>query len=474
MLLGYNAVERNTKELHPPVAQIWAIFNLYLDNVDPLLKVVHAPSFQKQLLQAVQNMDSLEAEVEILLFSIYFSAMISIPTEDCLSMFKESRVTLLERYRFGLEQCLIRSNFLMKPSLPVLQALVLYLATSLHAPFPSPKESLLALSIQMARTMNFHIEQPDHPSSGPQFATLGQRTRTEMRRRLWWHIMTLDVRIAEETDKDPIIWEGMWNVKMPSNLDDAELDMTSSLPIPPRAGETFDADVYLTQNSDTATDQRGSHDRRTDLSFTLMRMDINYAARRFSFSQDFCTVNGYDALCTVEERVKSVERLVKDMDRRYLQFCNRNDAFSFFERNAAKLILSRHFLVVQKNRQPAEVLQNCILVLEAAAGMRRTHKKWGWLLRSHVELVALELLWNCLSTMTSPAFGGENSNPSSEHLAGRLQHAWALAEIAFQRGKEDELHLCYGSQWTRIADLRDVAIAIREGALDSGHIVEVV
>jgi hypothetical protein len=85
------------RELHPPLIQIWTLWHLFVENVDPLLKIFHAPSFNRQILHVVQDLDSMDAGAETLLFSVFHAAIISITDEECLQVLKEPRVELLER-----------------------------------------------------------------------------------------------------------------------------------------------------------------------------------------------------------------------------------------------------------------------------------------------------------------------------------------------------------------------------------------
>jgi hypothetical protein len=82
--------------------------------------------------------------------------------------------------------------------------------------------------------------------------------------------------------------------------------------------------------------------------------------------------------------------------------------------------------------------------------MRRTHKRWSWSLRNYVELDALELLWKCLA-----------KEPATESGDSEVMHALALGDVAWNRGVEDELGLCYVEKWSRIKQLRDTALALR-------------
>lgn len=252
--------------------------------------------------------------------------------------------------------------------------------------------------------------------------------------------MTLDVQYAEYTKTDPIITEAMWTTRLPSNFNDGELDALSQVPIPPPTGETYNPDMDITQNLPRDDPQKGY---RTDVSFSLARLEIMHAVRRYSFSKEFSTLNGYEYLSTPLARVHFVNDLVQRINQDYLQFWKGNDFLGFFERNAVKVMLSK-MLIIAKQDWPATPgrLHDYVQVLEAAAGLRRTHPKRAWLVRQPVELDTIELLWRYFATQ-------EGIN----HESSRVQHAWKLAEKAMESGEREDLATCYPSQWSRIQKL---------------------
>jgi hypothetical protein len=324
----------------------------------------------------------------------------------------------------------------------------------------APIEVLLALAVRLAMKLGIH----EHVSLTSQqpgaFVTIAQKTEREMQRRLWWHILALDVQVAEYSGSDPTLWEGMWTCKMPDNVDDVELDDSSALPLPPRPGEVFNPDAHIpTEDSDNLGDFLDRYQRQTDMSYALLRIEMSYMMRQFSFSERFCKVNLYRYLSTELERTQALERHMNSINQRFLKFCTRNDMFSFFERNAVKLILSRHLMMmVKKDKSAEEVLHNAIMVLEAAASMRKTHVKWSWSLRWYVELDALEVLWRCLGSIASSNGGATGSLGTSKE---EVDHGWVLGDIAFKRGEEDGLHRCYDDKWSRIRVTRDAALRFR-------------
>lgn len=102
---------------------------MFLDNVNPLIKVIHAPTTQQQILETSTNLASVSKGMEALLFSIYLLAITSIDDVRCKEVFGEERILLLARYQFGTQQALLNAEFLRPSSLAVLQALLIYLVS---------------------------------------------------------------------------------------------------------------------------------------------------------------------------------------------------------------------------------------------------------------------------------------------------------------------------------------------------------
>jgi Fungal specific transcription factor domain len=361
------------------------------------------------------------------------------------------------RYRYALEQCFARSKSLAQPSIASLQALVLFLITTHYSPTSAPVNSLLALAISLALQLNLHQDPLQTSQGQSSYSTVADRTSTEIRRRLWWHIMTLDVQYAEITRTDPLISETMWTTRFPDSLNDGELDASCKLPIPPQTGKVFDPGTFAIP---AAAPHGGEQEnRRTDTSFALLRIEMMHVLRRQGFSEQFCANSGYNYLSTSAARIRFLEDLVQRVNQKFLQSCQGNDFLSFFERNAVKLVLSKHLMLAKQDEPARDRLRNCIKVLEAAVGLRKAHPRWAWLLRQPVELDSLELLWECLAAQS----GTDQLDGDADR-----QHAWRLAEKAIESGERDDLAACYPMQWSRIQNLYTRAIELRSAQTQTG------
>lgn len=97
MILGSDSFPADVSLLHPSPPQIGLLWTTYLENVDPLYKIFHASSFEKQLLQSVQDLQTVHPDVETMLFAVYFAGVASLTDEECLSRFHEAKVVKLKR-----------------------------------------------------------------------------------------------------------------------------------------------------------------------------------------------------------------------------------------------------------------------------------------------------------------------------------------------------------------------------------------
>lgn len=193
--------------LHPPEHQARQFWNIYKENVEPLVKVLHVPTFEPTILNAAANIEKVSKGLEAWLFVIYYGAVTSISPAECRNKWGEERSTLLTRFRFGLEQALARANFLYCDEILILQAFVVYLIVLRCNDDARKIWTLTGLVVRIAQTLGIHRDGTHFDL--PPF-------EIEMRRRLWWQVCILDARSAEDQGCDPSIHEALFDTKMVS------------------------------------------------------------------------------------------------------------------------------------------------------------------------------------------------------------------------------------------------------------------
>jgi hypothetical protein len=74
-VLGYNSSTVDLRPLHPLPSQLPFYFQVYVEKVDPVLKMLHKPSLEKMMKEAADDLDSVDRSQEALLFGIYFAVI---------------------------------------------------------------------------------------------------------------------------------------------------------------------------------------------------------------------------------------------------------------------------------------------------------------------------------------------------------------------------------------------------------------
>lgn len=113
--------------LFPSRGQSTHLWQVYFNNVDVLLKVLHIPTTQPAVFAAINNPKTASQDLNALLFSIYFAAVTSLHQVDTLIIFGEDRQSVLKRFQRGLEVSLHSAAFLDSPTIVSLQAMSIYL-----------------------------------------------------------------------------------------------------------------------------------------------------------------------------------------------------------------------------------------------------------------------------------------------------------------------------------------------------------
>lgn len=112
---------------HPPPALIFTLWQVFLRNVDPMMKLFHSPTIQNVILEASADLNNVPRNVECLMFAIYSVAVNSMTETACFAAMNENKSTLLTRYQLRCRQALQNAEFLGSSDLTILQAYMLFL-----------------------------------------------------------------------------------------------------------------------------------------------------------------------------------------------------------------------------------------------------------------------------------------------------------------------------------------------------------
>lgn len=127
-VLDINSTPNYTYTLHPSPSQILKLWQIFLTNVNPLIKIIHQPTLQHSI-ESIADVEKMPRGLEALMFAIYGAAVLSMRDGECQATFGESRSILQFRYNLGARRSLSRARFMGTSDIIVLQALVIYLVS---------------------------------------------------------------------------------------------------------------------------------------------------------------------------------------------------------------------------------------------------------------------------------------------------------------------------------------------------------
>ncbi|RMZ73014.1 C6 transcription factor [Pyrenophora seminiperda CCB06] len=436
-IFGYSSSSVDMQALHPGQQQALDFWEVYKENVESLVKVLHIPTHEPIVLDAFAHLDKVGRGLETLLFAIYYGAVTSSTPDVCLARWGEDRAVLLNRYRFGLEQALARANFLYCDEVVILQAFVVFMVLLRRNDDARKIWTLTGLVVRIAQTLGMHRD-------GSHFGL--PPFEIEMRRRLWWQVCILDARSSEDHGCDPTIVEAQFDTKMPLNVNDSDLhpDMTDF----PQEREGF-----------------------TDMTFCLLRFEITNIFRRIVYippGPNKCTE--YFADLSIEQKEKWIAECHQAMENKYLKNCDMSIPICWVTATISRLIMSKMWLIVYHPHQrkdggttlPQETkdklfitsLENVeySLLLETEA---RT-MKWGWLFRTYVQWHAIAFLLSELCVRTKGE-AVERAWKALEATAGRW---WFPLNDSSPQAKGQQ-----GCLWKPLRKLLAKAKAAREREL---------
>ncbi|KAL4780322.1 hypothetical protein BJX76DRAFT_351107 [Aspergillus varians] len=286
--------------LHPEPPRIFRLWQIYLDNVDPLLKVTHTPTLQVRIIEAATNLKGVSPVLEALMFGIYCIATLSLMSDDCEGLLGSPRDELLARYQQSCRQALVQCAFLRSDDRDCLTALYFYLI-SLRPTIGDPRalSSMLGIAVRIAERMGLHSESAcaKHPP-----------LEAEMRRRLWWALVIFDARIGEMADYRTPTLTPLWDCNIPINVNDFDL-RPGMKDIPKVQGHSSEA------------------------LFVVVRSEVGDFLRNSSFHLDFTCpplkAIAREVHCKPVPGAGELDALENWIEERYLRLCNPENPLHF-------------------------------------------------------------------------------------------------------------------------------------------------
>lgn len=298
--------------VHPSPHVVMEMWRIHEENVDPLIKLLHLPTVRQQLEAVKDSPGSASKGFEALMFSMYFTSVTSLSGEDCEAITGESRQSLLMRFRPATERALARANFMVTDEIVVLQALVLFMISLRRHEDPRMLWSMTGLLARIAVTLGLHRD-PTNFGLSP--------FDTEVRRRLFWSICNVDVRLSEDFGADPIIFEHTFDTRYPLNISDSD----------------FHPDMGPMQDKEGIT----------EMTFSLIRYEVAEAVRKITYAPPAV---GKSAMkfqpVSIQDKERWIEECHQHLEEKYLRFCDMNQPIHWVICTVARLILAKMWLTV--------------------------------------------------------------------------------------------------------------------------------
>ncbi|KFA64454.1 hypothetical protein S40285_01095 [Stachybotrys chlorohalonatus IBT 40285] len=411
-ILGYRSSDVDLKGCHPLPAHAPYLWSVYLENVDPLVKILHVPSTEGLIHQAKTEPGTLSPADEALVFSIYYAAIISLEADEVMAKLGTDRDDLLRQYRFASEQSLAKANYLNTSDLTVLTAFTIFLKVVRRHDDTRFCWSLTGLLVRIAQGMGLHRD-------GTYFNLTP--FETEMRRRVWWVIMTIDVRSSEEMGSDMAIPDGSFDTEMPSNVNDADISPESTVLPEPKDG-------------------------RSDSALALVRYEITLLTRRFHVAASSMTAETpILGTSTISEREQVLVDIYQRIERKFLKYVGDvSDPLNWMAALISRVIMAKMRLVIYQpvifpgsNQHMSEDIRDRVFAaaIEIIEFNHRLNtdsrcKNYRWLFLSYTNWPAIAYLlieicrrpWSALVERSWEAVHGYDRDPTeiarnTDHIA---------------------------------------------------------
>ncbi|KAK5630323.1 hypothetical protein RRF57_006038 [Xylaria bambusicola] len=230
LFLGIDDTTIDLQELQPNLVNVFRLWQIFHDRVNPLTKIIHVPTVQSIVMNAADDIKQVPLSQQALLFSIYTMAIVSLSSQEVVQILSMTREEALTRFIRGTKLALTRANFMRNYNMTILQALALYMLSLNNRSTESHSNWIMGGTVmRIAHKMGYHRD-------GEQFNL--SPFEAEMRRRIWWHIHVQDIKNAMLSGLSHSWVTTNWDTKMPLNINDSDLIPDSMEPLVARDGPT--------------------------------------------------------------------------------------------------------------------------------------------------------------------------------------------------------------------------------------------
>lgn len=114
-------------DFYPAIKQSETLVNLFFQNVEPFMMILHQGLFRKELEQYRRQIHPHQQDFEALLFCVHALGIVTLPSPIAEASFAKSKEAMIECYGLEAEKALARCNIMKSRSIVCLQALLCHI-----------------------------------------------------------------------------------------------------------------------------------------------------------------------------------------------------------------------------------------------------------------------------------------------------------------------------------------------------------
>jgi hypothetical protein len=279
---------------------------------------------------------------------------------------------------------------------------------------------MVAVAVRLAHMLNLHRD-----GQGLQYTPF----EAEIRRRLWWQIVLLDMRVSEDWGSDFIISEGSYSTCAPTNINDSDMEENAT-------------STYL--------DRKGV----TQMTFGLIFLEARKLVKLFQVPLDEQQTRH------LQERLEIVLRCQKELNENFFPHYNSDVPISWATHTIGRLIIYKAWLMVHYPMSPQDwtamdttvrredLIMTSIMILELSYKLESNEdvKQWWWLFQTYVQ-------WHALA-VTLVELCVQKPSPL-------MNKAWEIIDTVFDLWSQRVVDSSAGFVWLPIKKLYAKAHEVR-------------
>ncbi|KAK2472753.1 hypothetical protein H9L39_14928 [Fusarium oxysporum f. sp. albedinis] len=214
-----------------PQAEAFKLWDFFMERVEHIVKISFSwtLSHLRAALSDAEKWRRLDNGDHVLILSTCLFGATSLTNQECLNIFGRTKSSVTNECRVQCDMAFSRISLLAIDSISTLKAMCLYIKANVDVLTSRSMWTLMGLISRSAEQLGMHRDG----------TVLGlSPIETEDRRRLWWQLQHLDLILSLKNNVTPLSFGAGWDVRLPLNIEDDDLDPSSRTPPKDRTGLT--------------------------------------------------------------------------------------------------------------------------------------------------------------------------------------------------------------------------------------------